>query len=363
MATDPGHLLPDEDWAAVVADAELQARRIAAGEPAAEAARGFGTGALPLSGVVTARSHGSRRAGGPTFGVLHSAETPLAAGYAAGIARYFRDKAATSCHYMTDPAETWGVLPDELVAWHCGNGNSNSVALEQAGYARLSRAEWLSPAGRAQMARNAAVMRACRDRYGIGLYAMTDAQLLAAHRRQIVGGWATHDQCRRVLKGTDHTDPGGGFPLDVQLAMAGGATEDDVPTQAEWDELSRRVSLLLDVELAPRDPRERTPGEQAAAAAIENPELARQTGGPQALSPVLAEVFTNTRAVVAGVGTLLARPAADVDERELAAALGPLLPALVAQLPTEQLERIAELVNDVRDRRERDGDPATGPVS
>ena len=229
---DAGHLLPEADWADVVAAAELEAARIAAGHrhelaPLAVPGR-FGTGALQVSGVVTAPRNGGRRAGGaPTFGVLHSAETPLAPGYAASIAGYFRDKAATSCHYMTDPAETWGVLPDELVAWHCGNGNTNSLGLEQSGRAAMTRDQWLVPAGHAQMRRNAAVMRAARDRYGIGLFWMTDQQLRDAHARRIVGGWATHDQCRRVLGGTSHTDPGGGFPLDVQMAYATGEDEDE----------------------------------------------------------------------------------------------------------------------------------------
>lgn len=237
---DWGHLLPDEDWAAVVAAAEVEAQRIAAGHVPAEApARGmgavvrFGTGALLVSGQVTAPNNGGRRKlGAPRFGVLHSAETPLQAGYAASIARYFRDRAPTSCHYMTDPAETWGVLPDELVAWHVGNANPNSLALEQAGYARMSRAEWTNPEGLAQLDRNAVVMRAARDRYGIGLYWMTDQQLRDAHAGRIVGGWATHDQCRRVIGGTSHTDPGGGFPYDLQMEKANGGAPVPAPAPA-----------------------------------------------------------------------------------------------------------------------------------
>jgi hypothetical protein len=242
---DATHLLPPEEWAEVVAQAAIEAERIAAGHPVGawslrgtvfdprEAAQGelvtdaegaplrFGTGvAAPLAGVVTAPSNGGPRAGGrPTFGVIHTAETPLAAGYAASIARYFGRGPGTSCHYMTDPAEAWGVLPDELIAWHVGNGNTNSVGLEQAGYASLPREAWLGADGMAQMTRNAQIMRGARDRYGIGLHMMTDAELLAAHRRQIVGGWATHDQCRRVLGGTTHTDPGN-FPVDVQMQLA-----------------------------------------------------------------------------------------------------------------------------------------------
>lgn len=241
------HLLPDADWAAVVAQAEIEGRRIAAATPADESTaddelhpgprmvpqQRLTSGALPLSGVVQAPGNGGRRKrGAPTFGVLHSAETPLRAGYAASIAKYFTTVDTKSCHYMTDPAETWGVCDDALIAWHCGTGNTNSLAVEQAGYARFSRAEWLTPDGWAQMRRNAAIMRAARDRYGIGLYWMTDQQLRNAHAGRIVGGWATHDQCRRVLGGTTHTDPMPHFPLAEQMALANGTDpqEDDMPT-------------------------------------------------------------------------------------------------------------------------------------
>lgn len=240
---DPGHLLPDEDWAAVVAEAEAELARITAGHPAAEApaVRGRTTGLLPLAGQVTApRNGGVRKRGWPTFGVLHDAETPLVAGYAAAMARYFRDKAPTSCHYMVDPAETWGVLNDALIAWHCGNGNPNSLAVEQAGYARFTRAQWTTPDGLRQMDRVATIMRAAKARYGIGTYWMTDQQLRDAHAGRIVGGWATHDQCRRVLGGTTHTDPMPNYPLDLLMARANG--EDDNVDAAQEDRIAEKAA-------------------------------------------------------------------------------------------------------------------------
>ena len=310
---DPGHLLPADAWAAVVAAAEAEAERIAAGRPAPEApgeweaSRSpgrYATGlALPLSGAVVARSAGGVRPGwAPTFGVLHSAETPLRAGYAASLARnWFDEQAPTSCHYITDPAETWGVLPDERIAWHCGNGNTNSIGLEQAGYARFSRAEWTTPDGWAQMRRNAAVMRACRDRYGIGLHWMTDAELLAAHRRQIVGGWATHDQCRSVLGGTEHTDPMPNFPLQEQMALAIGE-DDDMP-------LTRDDAITV----------------WSKGIAGEPAEVHLKNAGVNAAMAV-SKLDTLTALV-----TKLAAQAPDVDEAALAREMVPLLAPLVVK--------------------------------
>jgi hypothetical protein len=238
---DPGHLVSDAAWQEVLADAAAEAARIGAGQRPEEAPRllrrvagrlsqRYTTGLLPLAGQVNAPSNGGRRPrGAPTFGVLHSAETPLAPGYAAAIARYFGTGPGTSCHYMVDPAETWGVLDDMLVAWHCGNGNTNSLAVEQAGYARLSRAEWTTPDGLRQMDRVAAIMGAARGRWGIGLYLMTDDQLRDAAAGRIVGGWATHDQCRRVLGGTTHTDPMPNYPMDLLMAKAAGTVPAPAP--------------------------------------------------------------------------------------------------------------------------------------
>lgn len=233
---DPGHLLPPEDWRRVVEEAEREARRIEREQPPGygqgAAAGRFGTGALPVDGAVSAPSNGGRRPGAPTFAVLHSAETPLRAGYAAAIARYFAGGPGTSCHYMVDPAETWGVLDDGLIAWHCGNGNPRSIGVEQAGYAAYSRAQWLAVDGRRQLTRVAALMRAIRDRHGIEPRFVSDDELRACHAGRIVGGWATHDQCRRVLGGTVHTDPMPNYPLDelVRLATDEG---DDMPSAQE----------------------------------------------------------------------------------------------------------------------------------
>jgi hypothetical protein len=232
---DPGHLVPDEDWERVQQDAEEQAERIRRGQPPREAVRPdgrFGTGLqLALAGTVVAPSHGANR-GRPTFGVFHTMETPLRAGYAASLSRYAAGGPGVSWHYSVDPAETWGVLPDAVVGWHVGTANTRSMGLEQSGRAAMTRAEWLTDDAMAQHHRSAEVVRHARDEYGIGMYLMSDQQLRDAHAGKIVGGWATHDQCRRVIGGTTHTDPGSGWPADVVLQLAAGAVPAPVPPPA-----------------------------------------------------------------------------------------------------------------------------------
>jgi hypothetical protein len=233
---DSGHLVPAEEWEQIRRMAGQQAERIRRGLAPAEDNRPdtrlgsrFGTGlALTLAGTVLAPSHGPGR-GRPTFGVFHTMETPLAAGYAASLSRYAAGGPGTSWHYGVDPAETWGVLPDTVVGWHVGNANPRSLGLEQSGRAAMTRAEWMTDTAMAQHHRSAEVVRHARDEYGIGMFLMSDQQLRDAHAGKIVGGWVTHDQCRRVIGGTTHTDPGGGWPADVVLALAAGTVPAPAP--------------------------------------------------------------------------------------------------------------------------------------
>src|SRR5690242_2801704 len=88
--TDPGHLLPADEWARVVSDAEA----IASGEHhklmrAGLLPRATRSAFPSITGFVQAKYDGGPRPGAPTFGVWHDAETPLEPGYALAIANYF----------------------------------------------------------------------------------------------------------------------------------------------------------------------------------------------------------------------------------------------------------------------------------
>lgn len=232
---DAGHLLPLEVWQAVVAGAEARAAELAA--PLAEPAPGRLT--LP-DRTIPARSHGGKMPGGPRLGVIHSAETPLAVGYAYSIAaNWFATKATTSATVMIDPAETIRLLPDDTVSYAVGpRANGFTVNVEQAGRASMTRAEWLSPSvGIPQMRNVAEYMRECRDRWGLPLRWATDAEIRRASTdTNFRAGWCQHDDIRRVLGATDHTDPGVNYPGTelMQLANTGGK---DIMATLDADDL------------------------------------------------------------------------------------------------------------------------------
>lgn len=213
-ARDNSHLMSVEEWETVVQDAETPERH----EPAKAT---LSRSSFPsVTGYVQSRWGGGQQS--VRFGVLHDAETPLASGYALSIANYFsRTANETSAHFMVGPEATYQMRDTSMLAWHCGNGNRYSIGVEQTGYASLSRDQWLSPAGVAQIHRLASLMNEIKAAHGIGTHFMSDTDLARAWRGEIVGGWATHDQCRRVLGGTTHTDPTPNYPFDVLQQVLG----------------------------------------------------------------------------------------------------------------------------------------------
>jgi hypothetical protein len=75
------------------------------------------------------------------------------------------------------------------------------------------------------------------------------------------------------------------------------------------------------------------------------------------------QIVADLGALSRQVAELVNRPAADVDVAELVGQLAPHLAGLATSLSDEDLARVARAVNDERDRRQRDDDPATGPAS
>jgi len=225
---DAGHLLPAEAWQAVVDGAAERREQLA--ETARRAA---------VDRTIAARSHGGLMKGPPRLGVLHSAETPLRAGYAYSIAaNWFATQATTSATVMIDPAETIRLLPDNVVSYAVGpRANGFTINVEQAGRASMSEAEWVSPeAGLPQMVNVAEFMRDCRDRWALPLRWATDEQIRAAAAGGPPQGWCTHDDVRRVLGGTTHTDPGRNYPRARLMALAAGSPAAGVGTSDPHDE-------------------------------------------------------------------------------------------------------------------------------
>lgn len=213
------HLLPVEDWERVVAEAD----RIYDERVAAETEKG-GAELLPLG--LTPRfvrfpdTHGknSGKIVRQQLWVLHSAECPLRAGYAESLTRWGNGgyQPRASWQRFVDPATIVGWIGNHLAAFLHGPANSLGMGWEQAGYARFTRAEWLTPDGLRQMDLLAQDMVAC----GItpdAIRWLTDAQVKAIVERRDTKtrGMCTHAQIDKAVKAGLRTDPGKGYPYDV----------------------------------------------------------------------------------------------------------------------------------------------------
>jgi hypothetical protein len=283
---DPGHAIPAELWTAVEAGA-LERERMLDPRRRSAAPR------TAVDRTIRARSHGGTMQGGPRLAVLHSAETPLRAGYAYSIAaNWFATRATTSAHLMLDPVETIRLLPDNVVAYAVGpRANGFTWNVEQAGYAHLGTRQWLSdPLGLAQMRRVAIEMRELRDRWDMPIRRATDAQIIAAARGELQrAGWCEHDDIRRVLGGTTHTDPGD-YPWGDLLDLT---TEDDM---AQFTE--QHADMLEDLHYGLRRPV--ILGVTLSTAQRELLERARATDGSAPTTATDADMLEDAERPVAG---------------------------------------------------------------
>lgn len=146
-----------------------------------------------------------------------------------------------------------GFVPYERAAWTLRAGNSISENIEQCGWARWTRAEWLA---RPKLLDTTARWLADRSKArGIPIRRLTPQQI----RNREPGILGHADYTYATGDGT-HSDPGTGYPWDVVLAGArayADPPEDDMASvpQSEWDDLKKKVDRLTEVLLDREFPR------------------------------------------------------------------------------------------------------------
>lgn len=241
---DPGHLLPDADWAAVL----VRAREIR-DQVRADAGGGAASGIAPvldLTGAGIASGKYFPVSGIPTqLLVLHSAECPLQGGFARSLTEWFQSTKypaapIASWQRFVDPLHRVRALPDELGAWHASEANVLSIGWEQAGYARFSRAEWLTPDGQAQLESLAFDMAEVAVRDGIPARWLTYDEVRAVldGGNRTIKGFCVH----RQVDPETRTDPGDGYPYDllmqrIEFYMTGGTPAAETITTEQEDDM------------------------------------------------------------------------------------------------------------------------------
>ncbi len=148
--------------------------------------------------------------------VLHSSESSNAK----GTAGWFANPASQgSTHLVIDDKECYRTLQDDVIPWGAKGGDSNKFGLhvEMVGFAKWTRAEWLSHPEMLDKIANA-VNYWC-NKYDIPLtfLSVEDLKEQGLNAR----GITTHVNLAKAFGLDTHWDPGPGFPLDVLMEKAG----------------------------------------------------------------------------------------------------------------------------------------------
>lgn len=213
LYVDPGHRIPDEDWAGIVHRAQ-EIREQADSEKA-------GGASSPAGKIIDLRGRSNKHSGVsgiPTqLLVLHSAECPLRGGYALSLTEWaITSGVIASWQRFIDPFHRVYMIEDDYAAWHASEANPMSIGWEQAGYARFSRAEWTTPDGMLQMESLAYDMAQVAKRDGIPPVWLTTAQVTAitTYGDRKTKGFCLH----RQIDPESRTDPGDGYPYELLMA-------------------------------------------------------------------------------------------------------------------------------------------------
>jgi N-acetyl-anhydromuramyl-L-alanine amidase AmpD len=165
-------------------------------------------------------------ADGTKYGIaIHNTSNTASAAAEASYATRRTD--GVSAHFYVDDTTVIQSLDTLARAGHAGSsqGNQNAVAVEIRGLNNWTRQQWLD--GVAWDLLGSALAQVCHA-YGVQVRRAYVAEMQSNPK---VHAFYSHDDMRRAWGGTDHTDPGPGFPWDrlfsaVNAALGG--KDDDV---------------------------------------------------------------------------------------------------------------------------------------
>lgn len=162
---------------------------------------------IQYDGRKLVKSHGGHS---PTRIILHDTESHDWIGVKdlQGIAEFWhRQDQGLGAHVGVDEdGNSARYVNDEMVAWHTGGRNTDSLGLEMIGFARFTRAQWF--ARPSQLHKVARWLAYWSKKHGIPLV------------NDVEHGVSTHAQQSAAFHTSTHTDPGPGFPLRMILWLA-----------------------------------------------------------------------------------------------------------------------------------------------
>ena len=147
--------------------------------------------------------------------VMHTMEIAERKDAAEICARWFATPVSkVSAHYCVDADTVIQCVREKDIAWHARGGNTASIGVELAGFARQTRKDWADAYSTAVLGRAAALVADVCRRRAIPVRWLVAGDL-SAGRRGITG----HAEVSKAYRKSDHWDPGPGFPVERFLAM------------------------------------------------------------------------------------------------------------------------------------------------
>jgi N-acetyl-anhydromuramyl-L-alanine amidase AmpD len=153
--------------------------------------------------------------------VMHTMEIAERKDAAEICARWFASPASkVSAHYCVDADSVVQCVREDDIAWHARGGNTTSIGVELAGFARQTRKDWTDEYSRAVLARATTLVADVCARRTIPVRWLTPDDLVAGRR-----GIAGHVDVSEAYGKSDHWDPGAGFPVERFLALVRSAQQ------------------------------------------------------------------------------------------------------------------------------------------
>ena len=147
--------------------------------------------------------------------VMHTMEIAERKDAAEICARWFAAPASrVSAHYCVDANSVVQCVRESDIAWHARGGNTTSIGVELAGFARQTRKDWADAYSTAVLRRASSLVADVCRRRGIPVRWLAAADLVAG-RHGITG----HADVSEAYGKSDHWDPGPGFPVERLLAL------------------------------------------------------------------------------------------------------------------------------------------------
>lgn len=167
--------------------------------------------------IYTPNDSGPRNTGALKWIIFHTTENSGNT-TAQDVARYQQSPSAGgSYNVLTDKFGTSVRSNDDnYVPWAAGSNAANigGLHISVVGQAAQTREVWLRDYDKA-LRKSAEVVAKWSKDYGIPLVRRSSADLKAG-----VKGIAGHNECSQAFGGSDHWDPGAGFPYDVVIGYA-----------------------------------------------------------------------------------------------------------------------------------------------